>query len=244
MLNVTMYNKVTGALGAILGVNGLDELTPHFTEDMGAIPGHYLSEECYFNTNTSEVEPRVEISLPNTKAALQGDSIVVNIPEGIYVSISGETVLSEGTITINYNTLHQGSIDLVGKYIGSISLEWINLTVAKNNKWNEVKAIRDIALTKANTVYGVFDSDPISRANILGAVSELSKTEDTTLETSWKMADNTIKKFSTTEFIEASAQVTAHISSVYSKSWKLESDINNATNLEDLEALDWDNIAD
>lgn len=59
MLNVTMYNKTTGALGAILSVGGIDELTVHFGEDQAAIPGHYSNEDFVVDLATLTPVPRI-----------------------------------------------------------------------------------------------------------------------------------------------------------------------------------------
>lgn len=92
--------------------------------------------------------------------------------------------------------------------------DWIDprtLDDLKTQKWNEIKAERDI-LEFGGFEFegGVYDSDQVSQARIMGASSS-------GIDQTWTLADNTTAELSASQLQQLYAVLQAHIASVHER---------------------------
>lgn len=115
----------------------------------------------------------------------------------------------------------------------------VDLATLRTNRWDALKAEREIRLATATTAWGVFQSDPVSQGYITGKVTKLNLIGDTTPSVTWRLADNSMVTLSKADFIAAAEAVADHIEAVMGESWALEAALDAATTAAEIEAVTW-----
>ncbi|BAK66898.1 hypothetical protein SLG_22230 [Sphingobium sp. SYK-6] len=119
----------------------------------------------------------------------------------------------------------------------------VELALAKVERWEAVKRIRDAAFLVTPTVFGRFDSDQAGRDNIAGKLAEFRELEALGMAlpeaVTWKLADNTfIDTLTPTQLRQVGVRFSQYRSDVYARSWALETEIGAATSISALMAID------
>ena len=148
--------------------------------------------------------------------------------------ISGEThYVSNGAIQ------PKGDKPAEGYQFNYASGAWeLDLTLARDVKWVEIKAARD-AQEFSEFDWGgyTFQCDEVSQRRIQGAV-QLSAIDDT-LTLDWPLADNSVQTFNAADFIGIGLALAAHVNIGHVKSRQLRLDIDSATTEAEISAIQW-----
>jgi len=143
-------------------------------------------------------------------------------------------------------TAEEGAPALVD---GVWTMSWIvrdrtpeELVAAKAAKLAAVKAQRDMAIDAGVDVAGVgrFDSDPLSRANINGAVTGamLAQGAGQPFAVNWKMQDNSIIALDGAGMIAVGLVVLGHVTACHENAQAIGLAIDAAEDFDTLEAID------
>lgn len=85
--------------------------------------------------------------------------------------------------------------------------------------WEDAKRIRDAHIDGGVTVPGIgsFDTDPMSRSNINGAVTGavVANSLGQSFEVSWKLADNSVEMLDGAQMIAAGMGVLGHVAACH-----------------------------
>lgn len=116
------------------------------------------------------------------------------------------------------------------------------LGAAKAAKWAEAKARRDAEIDQGCAVPGVgtFDTDPLSRSNINGAVTGalIAQAIAQPFSINWKLQDNSIVELNGTGMIAAGVAVLTHVSACHDNAQILGMAIDGAKDFATLNAID------
>lgn len=129
-------------------------------------------------------------------------------------------------------------------YIISYEIKEKTLEELKELKLEELKAIKEEKLLFMPFKNTAFQIDTEAKINISGKVSEimLANLNNTPLENiSWIDKDNRIVTFSKDEFLEFGVGVAKYTESIIFKNDELRNRVKNATSLDELNSITWDN---
>lgn len=108
--------------------------------------------------------------------------------------------------------------------------------------WDQAKRIRDQHIDGGVLVPGIgaFDSDPMSRSNINGAVTGavVAQSLGQPFEVSWKLADNTVEVLDGAQMIAAGMGVLGHVAACHAVAQAIGQAIIAATDHETLDLID------
>lgn len=120
--------------------------------------------------------------------------------------------------------------------------EPISLAARKDALWEEAKRIRDVHIDGGVTVpgIGVFDSDPMSRSNINGAVTGavVAQSLGQPFVVSWKLADNSVEILDGSQMIASGMGVLQHVAACHAVAQGIGLAIISAENHDDLDEID------
>ncbi|EEL2609959.1 DUF4376 domain-containing protein [Campylobacter jejuni] len=128
-------------------------------------------------------------------------------------------------------------------YIISYEIKEKTLEELKELKLEELKAIKEEKLLFMPFKNTAFQIDTEAKINISGKVSEimLANLNNTPLENiSWIDKDNRIVTFSKDEFLEFGVGVAKYTESIIFKNDELRNRVKNATSLDELNSITWD----
>ncbi|HHO0738429.1 TPA: DUF4376 domain-containing protein [Campylobacter coli] len=129
-------------------------------------------------------------------------------------------------------------------YIISYEIKEKTLEELKELKLEELKAIKEEKLLFMPFKNTTFQIDTEAKINISGKVSEimLANLNNTPLENiSWIDKDNRIITFSKDEFLEFGVNIAKYTESIIFKNDELRNKVKNATSLEELNLITWEN---
>ncbi|EGA8551195.1 DUF4376 domain-containing protein [Campylobacter coli] len=129
-------------------------------------------------------------------------------------------------------------------YIISYEIKEKTLEELKELKLEELKAIKEEKLLFMPFKNTTFQIDTEAKINISGKVSEimLANLNNTPLENiSWIDKDNRIVTFSKDEFLEFGVGIAKYTESIIFKNDELRNKVKNATSLEELNLITWEN---
>ncbi|ELU1113213.1 DUF4376 domain-containing protein [Campylobacter coli] len=129
-------------------------------------------------------------------------------------------------------------------YIISYEIKEKALEELKELKLEELKAIKEEKLLFMPFKNTTFQIDTEAKINISGKVSEimLANLNNTPLENiSWIDKDNRIVTFSKDEFLEFGVNIAKYTESIIFKNDELRNKVKNATSLEELNLITWEN---
>ncbi|EAL5978027.1 hypothetical protein CYB48_07430 [Campylobacter coli] len=129
-------------------------------------------------------------------------------------------------------------------YIISYEIKEKTLEELKELKLEELKAIKEEKLLFMPFKNTTFQIDTEAKINISGKVSEimLANLNNTPLENiSWIDKDNKIITFSKDEFLEFGVNIAKYTESIIFKNDELRNKVKNATSLEELNLITWEN---
>ncbi|ELM6546014.1 DUF4376 domain-containing protein [Campylobacter coli] len=129
-------------------------------------------------------------------------------------------------------------------YIISYEIKEKTLEELKELKLEELKAIKEEKLLFMPFKNTTFQIDTEAKINISGKVSEimLANLNNTPLENiSWIDKDNRIVTFSKDEFLEFGVNIAKYTESIIFKNDELRNKVKNATSLEELNLIAWEN---
>ncbi|EGS0701074.1 DUF4376 domain-containing protein [Campylobacter coli] len=129
-------------------------------------------------------------------------------------------------------------------YIISYEIKEKTLEELKELKLEELKAIKEEKLLFMPFKNTTFQIDTEAKINISGKVSEimLANLNNTPLENiSWIDKDNKIITFSKDEFLEFGVNIAKYTESIIFKNDELRNKVKNATSLEELNLIAWEN---
>ncbi|HED1170928.1 TPA: DUF4376 domain-containing protein [Campylobacter jejuni] len=129
-------------------------------------------------------------------------------------------------------------------YIISYEIKEKALEELKELKLEELKAIKEEKLLFMPFKNTIFQIDTEAKINISGKVSEimLANLNNTPLENiSWIDKDNRIVTFSKDEFLEFGVNIAKYTESIIFKNDELRNKVKNATSLEELNLITWEN---
>lgn len=120
----------------------------------------------------------------------------------------------------------------------SAGLWELDLAIAKDLKWSEIKSQR------ASAEFGTFDwggytfqCDEVSQRRIQGAVQLAAI--DNTMTLDWTLADNSVQNFTAAEYVQIGQALAIHVSGCHERGRIRRSEIDAATTAEELEAIVW-----
>lgn len=129
-----------------------------------------------------------------------------------------------------------------GDVIEVIPAPVLPLADAKAAMWAEAKLVRDAHIDGGVDVppIGRFDSDPLSRSNINGAVTGamLAAQAGQPFSISWKLADNTVATLNGAQTMAAGMAVLAHVAACHANSQVMGLAIQAAANHAALDEID------
>ncbi|EAI2405927.1 DUF4376 domain-containing protein [Campylobacter coli] len=129
-------------------------------------------------------------------------------------------------------------------YIISYEIKEKTLEELKELKLEELKAIKEEKLLFMPFKNTTFQIDTEAKINISGKVSEimLANLNNTPLENiSWIDKDNKIITFNKEEFLEFGVNIAKYTESIIFKNDELRNKVKNATSLEELNLITWEN---
>ncbi|EEO9338205.1 DUF4376 domain-containing protein, partial [Campylobacter jejuni] len=129
-------------------------------------------------------------------------------------------------------------------YIISYEIKEKALEELKELKLEELKAIKEEKLLFMPFKNTTFQIDTEAKINISGKVSEimLANLNNTPLENiAWIDKDNRIVTFSKDEFLEFGVNIAKYTESIIFKNDELRNKVKNATSLEELNLITWEN---
>ncbi|EGG1604066.1 DUF4376 domain-containing protein [Campylobacter coli] len=129
-------------------------------------------------------------------------------------------------------------------YIISYEIKEKTLEELKELKLEELKAIKEEKLLFMPFKNTTFQIDTEAKINISGKVSEimLANLNNTPLENiAWIDKDNKIITFSKDEFLEFGVNIAKYTESIIFKNDELRNKVKNATSLEELNLITWEN---
>ncbi|EOJ7849467.1 DUF4376 domain-containing protein [Campylobacter coli] len=129
-------------------------------------------------------------------------------------------------------------------YIISYEIKEKTLEELKELKLEELKAIKEEKLLFMPFKNTTFQIDTEAKINISGKVSEimLANLNNTPLENiAWIDKDNRIITFSKDEFLEFGVNIAKYTESIIFKNDELRNKVKNATSLEELNLITWEN---
>ena len=118
-----------------------------------------------------------------------------------------------------------------------------DLVIQRFIKLEKLKSIKDSKLSEFSYKNKIYQIDDNSKVNINGKISAilLSQNTDKPIENvNWITKDNTITEFSTAQFLAFSQAIANYIETILFKNDELRIAINNAKNLDDLNAISLD----
>lgn len=136
------------------------------------------------------------------------------------------------------NAFNQEQLSAYERNIKSDDLE-----SRKYIKLARLKNIKDSKLSEFSYNDKTYQIDENSKVNLNGKVSAIllsQNTEAPIQSVNWIAKDNTITQFSTTEFLAFSQAVANHIETILFKNDEIRTAINQAKNLDDLNAISLD----
>lgn len=116
---------------------------------------------------------------------------------------------------------------------------WVfDITKAKDNKWAEIKAVRD-AQEFSQFDWGgyTFQCDEVSQRRIQGAVQLAAI--DNTMTLDWTLADNSVQNFMASEYVQIGQALAIHVSQCHERGRILRNQIELATTEAELEGIVW-----
>lgn len=116
------------------------------------------------------------------------------------------------------------------------------IEIAKARKWMSIKAVRDRLEFSTFTWNGlVFNTDPTSQARIAGAVinAMAAKSLNQSYSVEWTLSDNTSYVLDIDNVIALGQALAAHVQALHAKSREIRAEIDNATTIEEVEAIQW-----
>ena len=117
------------------------------------------------------------------------------------------------------------------------------LEAYKQEKLNELKTLKDEKLSEFSYNDKIYQIDESSKTNINGKISAIllsQNTEAPIKSVNWIAKNNTITQFSTAEFLAFSQAIASYIETILFKNDELRTAINQAKNLDDLNAIIFD----
>lgn len=116
-----------------------------------------------------------------------------------------------------------------------------DLEIQRFIKLEKLKSIKDSKLSEFSYNDKIYQIDESSKTNINGKISAilLSQNTEAPIESvNWIAKDNTITQFSTTEFLAFSQAIASYIETILFKNDETRTAINQAKNLDDLNAIE------
>lgn len=116
------------------------------------------------------------------------------------------------------------------------------IEIARLEKWSLIKAARDAHENGGfDTAWGRFDSDPASQTKLIGAaqLASIALAQGAPFGIEWTLQDNTSVPLDAMQMIAVGAALAAHIDAAHQRGRQLRAQIEAATTLQDLEAIQW-----
>lgn len=117
-----------------------------------------------------------------------------------------------------------------------------DLASAKAKKWSQIKVDRDAHEHGGfDTSWGRFDSGPTSQTKLIGAaqLASIALAQGTPFGIEWTLQDNTSVPLDANQMISVGVALAAHIDAAHQRGRQLRAQIEAATTLQDLEAIQW-----
>ena len=160
-------------------------------------------------------------------------------PLGLFVDYQGQDEIGANCYVSDGEIVQKPIRPSTSHIFDYFSKDWVlDLGVAKQNKWNEIKALRE------GQEFGTFDwngytfqCNDVSQRRIQGAV-QLAML-DSTLTLDWTLSDNTVQTFTAAEFEAIGQALAAHVSACHVKARALRVEIEAATSEEQIAAVTW-----
>ena len=164
-----------------------------------------------------------------TELALQGKQYVIGGPDGD----------PEDFWVSNGQIVEKGEQPSSGHEFNYQTGQWeLNLTLAKDLKWAEIKSAR------TSQEFGTFDwggytfqCNEVSQRRIQGAVQLAAI--DSTMTLDWTLADNSVQTFTAAEYVQIGQALANHVSQCHERGRILRQQIQSATTEAELEAIVW-----
>lgn len=122
------------------------------------------------------------------------------------------------------------------------ALGYSDLEIAKGNKLSELANLKSTKLLTLNYGGNVYQVDSDSKINISGKISQILLAVSSGQDTgaiNWITKDNKVVSFSKEEFMTFGVAVATHTEAVIFKHDQLRTAVNNATNIDEIKAIEW-----
>lgn len=152
-----------------------------------------------------------------------------------------EPEVPDGLTVVEVDAMLSGPHRLIGDEVLPYTIEPV-LQEVRAAKWNEIKQARDAAEFGGFTWDGSrFDSDSESQSRIQGAaqLATLAQLASQTFSVDWTLQDNTVRTLSGADMIAAGTAMGQHIMAVHAIGRVLRAQIEEATTLGEVEAVQW-----
>lgn len=148
-------------------------------------------------------------------------------------------VPTHGIITAIYNDL-----TAVDTFAGGTILPTSTtpLDIPRTYKWNELKLERSRREYSGFTWDGsTFDSDPQSQSRVQGGVqlAIMAQQANQPFSINWTLKDNSVRTLSGQDMIGVGQALAAHIQALHETSRALRQQLDNATSVQAIEAIQW-----
>ncbi|WP_261517670.1 DUF4376 domain-containing protein [Campylobacter lanienae] len=124
----------------------------------------------------------------------------------------------------------------------SYEIKDVSLEDAKEIKLDELSSIKATKLLTLNYDGNEYQIDSDSKINISGKISQIllsSSSGEDTGAINWITKDNKVVSFSKEEFMAFGVAVAAHTEMILFKHDQLRTAVNNATNIDEIKAIEW-----
>lgn len=190
-----------------------------------------------FDKNTGQIKSIVSTSEDQLSANY--NNITEDYIEGFYLDTNYyiDTVSKQPVVIPT-----QPSPAYVWSWGSKIWIDPRTLEDLKSEKWEEIKALRKQKLaTPLITPYGIFDSDQVSRTNIINAFLFLKTLSDTnpTATVDFTLYDNTVVSLNLAQITEVSLLLGQKIDGVYSTTRNLRQQIELSQSPQEVASISW-----
>lgn len=212
--------------------------------DRGFPDTYWMDEngDCYLR------EP-ITIGLDKTRILADGvdEATITGLPEECCVMVGDQRYdVDDGELILS--TPQAGELLIrLGEDCksNSLVLQAVDLGQHRDAKKAEINATRTDAMAASPTSFGVFDSNAEAKQNISGIVTGITAVGAANHPNiPFRMADNSLHTFTPAEFVQASLEVSSHISNVYARSWALKEHIDTLVDLDAIDAVTWETQLD
>jgi hypothetical protein len=123
------------------------------------------------------------------------------------------------------------------------ALGYSDLEIAKGNKLSEIANLKATKLLTLNYGGNVYQIDSDSKINISGKISQILLATSSGQDIgaiNWITKDNKVVSFSKEEFMAFGVAVATHTEMTLFKHDQLRTAVNNATNIDEIKAIEWE----